>query len=193
LGDILVTVWGILWVLALIPAWASLYNKYRVEYPTILLVTAGVAIYAANIWAQVPGTHTRTTQALTVTALAVGLTLRWLNRRRLVAWDKNRNARARSEEHTSELQSRFDLVCRLLLEKKNKIMIIYRSTKLKIIHIHSVRHSNSSLMYRHALFFFSFSDTAITAIYTLSLHDALPISQEPTPGPHKHSPSQPWP
>src|SRR6266513_5385722 len=27
---------------------------------------------------------------------------------------------ARSEEHTSELQSRFDLVCRLLLEKKNK-------------------------------------------------------------------------
>src|SRR5437868_11543979 len=29
-------------------------------------------------------------------------------------------ARVRSEEHTSELQSRFDLVCRLLLEKKNK-------------------------------------------------------------------------
>src|SRR5699024_11600391 len=27
--------------------------------------------------------------------------------------------RGRSEEHTSELQSRFDLVCRLLLEKKN--------------------------------------------------------------------------
>src|SRR5271167_2446484 len=26
----------------------------------------------------------------------------------------------RSEEHTSELQSRFDLVCRLLLEKKNQ-------------------------------------------------------------------------
>src|SRR5699024_12826868 len=28
---------------------------------------------------------------------------------------------SRSEEHTSELQSRFDLVCRLLLEKKKKI------------------------------------------------------------------------
>src|SRR5699024_11716943 len=27
--------------------------------------------------------------------------------------------RERSEEHTSELQSRFELVCRLLLEKKN--------------------------------------------------------------------------
>ena len=31
----------------------------------------------------------------------------------------------RSEEHTSELQSRFDLVCRLLLEKKKK----YRKIK----------------------------------------------------------------
>src|SRR5207249_3926497 len=33
-----------------------------------------------------------------------------------VPWGMNR-----SEEHTSELQSRFDLVCRLLLEKKKKI------------------------------------------------------------------------
>src|SRR5438067_5172911 len=31
----------------------------------------------------------------------------------------HRAGAARSEEHTSELQSRFDLVCRLLLEKKN--------------------------------------------------------------------------
>src|SRR5207249_5266866 len=30
--------------------------------------------------------------------------------------------RPRSEEHTSELQSRFDLVCRLLLEKKKRII-----------------------------------------------------------------------
>src|SRR3712207_3318707 len=51
----------------------------------------------------------------------------------------------RSEEHTSELQSRQYLVCRLLLEKKN-----------------------------HTSFFF-FNDTATTEIYTLSLHDALPI------------------
>src|SRR5207249_8856591 len=29
-------------------------------------------------------------------------------------------SRTRSEQHTSELQSRFDLVCRLLLEKKKK-------------------------------------------------------------------------
>src|SRR6266481_2601036 len=53
----------------------------------------------------------------------------------------------RSEEHTSELQSQFHLVCRLLLEKKNALPLIP----------------------------FFFNDTATTEIYTLSLHDALPI------------------
>src|SRR5207249_6222429 len=33
---------------------------------------------------------------------------------------RGRGPRRRSEEHTSELQSRFDLVCRLLLDKENK-------------------------------------------------------------------------
>src|SRR5437868_12531745 len=33
-------------------------------------------------------------------------------------WKSNIPVLQRSEEHTSELQSRFDLVCRLLLEKK---------------------------------------------------------------------------
>src|SRR5256885_13026704 len=33
----------------------------------------------------------------------------------------------RSEEHTSELQSPCNLVCRLLLEKKKKIKIIHRA------------------------------------------------------------------
>src|SRR5699024_12575608 len=32
--------------------------------------------------------------------------------------ETGKKGRERSEEHTSELQSRFDLVCRLLLEKK---------------------------------------------------------------------------
>src|SRR5689334_25414001 len=32
-------------------------------------------------------------------------------------------SRTRSEEHTSELQSQFHLVCRLLLEKKNTISL----------------------------------------------------------------------
>src|SRR3712207_7913630 len=34
-------------------------------------------------------------------------------------WKNDRNCVDRSEEHTSELQSRQYLVCRLLLEKKN--------------------------------------------------------------------------
>src|SRR3712207_7290367 len=44
--------------------------------------------------------------------------------------DDRRNQQARSEEHTSELQSRQYLVCRLLLEKKKKKQIIYIVTLL---------------------------------------------------------------
>src|SRR5207249_12264357 len=35
------------------------------------------------------------------------------------------------------------------------------------------------LLFRFSLFFFFFNDTATTEIYTLSLHDALPISSAP--------------
>src|SRR5438067_9706187 len=42
----------------------------------------------------------------------------------------------RSEEHTSELQSRFDLVCRLLLEKK----------KIKLSHSHLFSQMHMSLL-----------------------------------------------
>src|SRR5206468_11576672 len=45
------------------------------------------------------------------------------NTRSVFRWILNewwRKPRQRSEEHTSELQSRSDLVCRLLLEKKKK-------------------------------------------------------------------------
>src|SRR2546429_3541947 len=45
----------------------------------------------------------------------------------LVNWNDRENphaggAETRSEEHTSELQSRLHLVCRLLLEKKKKLI-----------------------------------------------------------------------
>src|SRR5229473_8719895 len=42
-----------------------------------------------------------------------------------------RNAPARSEEHTSELQSLAYLVCRLLLEKKKKIIFTFKLKKKK--------------------------------------------------------------
>src|SRR2546421_9669346 len=50
-------------------------------------------------------------------------------------------AGARSEEHTSELQSRSDLVCRLLLEKKKKnetkenIELVNVSELQRVIHV----------------------------------------------------------
>src|SRR2546422_8428384 len=40
------------------------------------------------------------------------------------------SGRSRSEEHTSELQSRLHLVCRLLLEKKKKKQIKYYIIRL---------------------------------------------------------------
>src|SRR2546422_6454731 len=43
-------------------------------------------------------------------------------------------AHARSEEHTSELQSRLHLVCRLLLEKKKKLkaLTLYRPSSYTV-------------------------------------------------------------
>src|SRR6478736_9498271 len=44
---------------------------------------------------------------------------------------------ARSEEHTSELQSQSNLVCRLLLEKKKNVTIKPVSDITKSVHIHT--------------------------------------------------------
>src|SRR5438034_7048782 len=53
-------------------------------------------------------------------------------RRHRIEWPKSLQLQAvemtnrqRSEEHTSELQSHSDLVCRLLLEKKNSIINLF--------------------------------------------------------------------
>src|SRR5438094_1090954 len=52
-----------------------------------------------------------------------------------------RKDRDRSEEHTSELQSPYDLVCRLLLEKKKQTI---RKQRLKTRRKHSSRSTNNS-------------------------------------------------
>src|SRR2546427_7160029 len=44
---------------------------------------------------------------------------------RATARATTRRGRVRSEEHTSELQSQSNLVCRLLLEKKKKETVVY--------------------------------------------------------------------
>src|SRR2546430_6406333 len=52
--------------------------------------------------------------------------------------------RGRSEEHTSELQSQSNLVCRLLLEKKKKKII---ATTPYIIHRSTLNRCSTSILY----------------------------------------------
>src|SRR6202521_1704026 len=82
----------------------------------------------------------------------------------------------RSEEHTSELQSPQNLVCRLLLEKKNVLPPIQeqalraRSPFLTPPYQPAIRPvCKSSRM----PFYSFFNDTATTEIYPLSLHDVF--------------------
>src|SRR6266446_3668059 len=94
--------------------------------------------------------------------------------------------------HTSELQSPCNLVCRLLLEKKKKkpawrprrtSSSQRRRTKTAMYELRSGRAERDPVRTQHLeheclvsfFYFFFFNDTATTEIYTLSLHDALPI------------------
>src|SRR5882724_10961632 len=81
----------------------------------------------------------------------------------------------RSEEHTSELQSLRHLVCRLLLEKKNPTHTQPSTSLCPIPLAHDYRLPIRLLSLPLRVAFFFFNDTATTEIYTLSLHDALPI------------------
>src|SRR6201993_3261467 len=87
---------------------------------------------------------------------------------------------SRSEEHTSELQSPCNLVCRLLLGKNQ---VRYRvGAEIAVGHRCAGMggpppiggRSGQSTTHRVVASYF-FNDTATTEIYTLSLHDALPI------------------
>src|SRR5450631_3238770 len=100
----------------------------------------------------------------------------------------------RSEEHTSELQSHVNLVCRLLLEKKKNMSTCSMEIRSNGAIIRSVckylRKPASQIPYHgligvtatsepaSSIISFFFNDTATTEIYTLSLHDALPICRE---------------
>src|SRR5207237_2570683 len=67
--------------------------------------------------------------------------------RRSISWSEStkrsfrRRARSRSEEHTSELQSHLNLVCRLLLEKKKKTNNTTEKTTPERDHRHIPRQS----------------------------------------------------
>src|SRR6201992_4115897 len=106
------------------------------------------------------------------------------------AGTRPRRYRDRSEEHTSELQSHVNLVCRLLLEKKTGEPARHGggvapgsgggagSPRARAIQ-HEERANTDSTgkerRSREETVDFFFNDTATTEIYTLSLHDALPI------------------
>src|SRR5216683_616902 len=62
----------------------------------------------------------------------------------------------RSEEHTSELQSRSDLVCRLLLEKKKKTKIKNKKLQKKKKLIQNFCRISSYLIHFFSSFFFFF-------------------------------------
>src|SRR3954464_8015806 len=103
----------------------------------------------------------------------------------------------RSEEHTSELQSHDNIVCRLLLEKKIQQERSSQRAKLTpgeppTLSDHTVElcHEDADIIKIVGVFFlmirrpprstlfpyttlFRSNDTATTEIYTLSLHDAL--------------------
>src|SRR5215212_407863 len=81
---------------------------------------------------------------------------------------------ARSEEHTSELQSLRHLVCRLLLEKKKCSRGGAYGFPVRCYEARARSCVAGTGPAPLGLFFFN--DTATTEIYTLSLHDALPIS-----------------
>src|SRR6476469_9872386 len=92
---------------------------------------------------------------------------------------------ARSEEHTSELQSPMYLVCRLLLEKKNLqtnrgrlvvdefLAVPGRPDLWACGDVDAVPDLTRPGEITAMIVFFN--DPPTTEIYTLSLHDALPI------------------
>src|SRR3989339_551658 len=107
------------------------------------------------------------------------------------AWKKD--VCSRSEEHTSELQSLTNLVCRLLLEKKegwsdwncSRVFITGNLACLILLSDDVWKPEVFEIVFKFRVFIHCrlpclifFNDTATTEIYTLSLHDALPISQK---------------
>src|SRR5207302_7273111 len=96
----------------------AISSARRVAFDVLRRVAAEDAYAADLLYAEIePGTKK------TDASLATELTLGVLRQQRLLDFLLERYLERRcdqSEEHTSELQSRENLVCRLLLEKKKK-------------------------------------------------------------------------
>src|SRR5438034_7951594 len=92
--------------------------------------TATTQIYTLSLHDALPISFASATLALRCRPSTASCCFRGLRR-----WPCVSNAmwRTRSEEHTSELQSHSDLVCRLLLEKKKKKNIAIRDDGAEIV------------------------------------------------------------
>src|SRR5256886_7213542 len=84
-------------------------------------------------WAAAEGrSEAETRDALAAMERVLDQTAKLVEELLLIARGENRQlALARSEEHTSELQSQSNLVCRLLLEKKKNTETTVRPVQLK--------------------------------------------------------------
>src|SRR6201990_3466207 len=124
-------------------------------------------------------------------------TIRSTSSPRAVSSNTGKRDVARSEEHTSELQSHVNLVCRLLLEKKKGTRYA-RCACGAVVAVQWAVHVRARVSARsHSALAscslskaapptpccFFFNDPATTEIYTLSLHDALPICLAERTGP----------
>src|SRR2546430_5295091 len=90
--------------------------------------TATTEIYTLSLHDALPISHWRHREG----RRSSPATSRGIGRRKVAGDD--RSPERRSEEHTSELQSQSNLVCRLLLEKKKK----QKNMRLNEIHAHSI-------------------------------------------------------
>src|SRR5690606_21467643 len=83
-----------------------------------ITVTPASANFGANSVDVVPPAENKATSGFSAIA-SEGVTTLYLFPLKSISLPLLRSEATRSEEHTSELQSRENLVCRLLLEKKN--------------------------------------------------------------------------
>src|SRR5207249_7931118 len=95
---------------------------YLYSFPTrrssdlIVIIAMENTPYSAVFGSGTPSTCPTSSAPFLCSMLPVSSTVPSMNNYGATSADGNR-----SEEHTSELQSRFDLVCRLLLEKKKHV------------------------------------------------------------------------
>src|SRR5699024_12510094 len=104
----------------------SLYSVCATSFISIFKDTSTTEIYTLSLHDALPiSLNSRTTASRCFIMFQVRRILQTKKMKMTKTIKIKSLKRQRSEEHTSELQSRFDLVCRLLLEKKKYSFFMY--------------------------------------------------------------------